>query len=238
MKGRIAICAALLWLPGFAFAADSAAAPFGMPMEDDAVFAHFVLDQFEALLGSRHELHWEADGWLGTDEHRLVLVTEGQARGGQVTQGLHELLYAQPISPFFDVQAGVRADLDSLGHRTWAALGIAGLAPYRVELSGTLYASDGGRYAARATATYDLLLTQQLVLTPNIEVNVYSKSDPKQERASGPSDVEAGLRLRYEFSRQFAPYVGVDFQHRAAPGDTPGATTNDVRVALGVHAWL
>lgn len=238
MKGGIGIVAALLVVPGVALAQNTSAAPFGMPMEDDGVFAHFVLDQFEALLGSRHELHWEADGWLGTDEHRLVLVTEGQARAGQVTQGLHELLYAHPISTFFDVQAGVRGDLDSLGHRTWAALGIAGLAPYRVQLSGTLYASDGGRYAARAAATYDLLLTQQLVMTPNIEINVYSKSDPTQQRASGPSDVESGLRLRYEFSRQFAPYVGVDFQHRTAPGYAPGATTNDVRVALGVHAWL
>jgi len=40
-------------------------------------------------------------------------------------------------------------------------------------------------------------------------VNLYSKADPVRMVGAGFSDIDTGLRLRYEFSRNFAPYLGV-----------------------------
>ena len=214
--------------------ADTAAAPFGMPMDDGRIFAHLLVDQFEARIGSPTAFRWDAQAWVGTDENRFYLLTEGEAQKGSVRDGQHELLYDHPISAFFDVQAGIRSDADSARNRTWAALGFAGLAPYFLELSATAYASDSGHYAARAMASYDLLLTQRLVLTPMAELNFYSKADPRRELDSGLSGLEAGLRVRYEITRKFAPYLGVSFERRSAPA----GTVNDTRIALGIRAWL
>jgi copper resistance protein B len=205
-----------------------------MPVADSRIFAHLLVDQFEARLGSSDAFWWDAQAWVGTDENRLYLLTEGEGASGAVTDGQHELLYDRPISTFFDVQAGMRTDLDSARSRSWAALGIAGLAPYFLQLSGTLYASDGGHYAARGTVAYDLLLTQRLILTPAVELNAYSRPDSVRLTGSGLSGIEAGLRLRYEITRKFAPYLGVSYERNAAPGVTLNAT----RVAVGVHAWL
>ena len=210
--------------------APASAAPFGMPVNDEAVFAHLLVDQFEARLGDSSALRWDAQAWVGTDENRLYLLTEGENHAGIVTDGQQELLYDRPLSPFFDLRAGVRSDLDSASRRTWAALGFAGVAPYFVEVSATLYASDTGHYAARVTASYDLLLTQHLILAPGVELNAYSKAEPGRRVDSGLSGIDAGLRLRYEITRKFAPYLGVSYER--------GIARSDTRVALGVRAWL
>jgi copper resistance protein B len=225
---------ALAQTAGAASGDAAAAAPFGMPMDDSRIFAHLLVDQFEARLGATDAFWWAAQAWMGTDENRLYLLTEGERANGKVSDGEDELLYARPISAFFDVQAGIRSDLDSAHNRTWAAVGIAGLAPYFLQLSGTVYASDGGHYAAKGTASYDLLFTQRLILTPAIELNAYSRRDSRRQTDSGLSGIEAGLRLRYELSRKFAPYLGVSYQRNVAPGSAVNAT----RVALGMHAWL
>lgn len=235
MKWRIAatLLVLSLGLPAGA-RADTSAAPFGMPMDDGRIFAHLLVDQFEARIASPSALRWDAQAWVGTDENRLYLLTEGEVENHAVMDGQHELLYDHPISSFFDVRAGIRNDADSARNRTWAALGISGLAPYFLELSATLYASDSGHYAARAFASNDLLLTQRLVLTPTVELNIYSKADPGRAIDSGLSGVEAGLRLRYEITRKFAPYLGVSFERKAVLGHT----VNNTRLALGIRTWL
>lgn len=205
-----------------------------MPMNDSVILAHLLVDQFEARLGASAAFWWEAEGWVGSDESRLYLLTEGEAANGVVTGGQHELLYDRPISTYFDLRAGVRGDVDSAHTRSWAALGIAGLAPYFVHLTGTLYASDGGHFAAKGTASYDLLLTQRWIVTPAVQINAYSRPDPDRRIGSGLSGIEAGMRLRYEISRKFAPYLGVSYERNVAAGAAVSAT----RIALGVRAWL
>lgn len=216
----------MLGLTASGAACAQSAAPFGMPMDDSRVFAHLLMDQFEARLGSSNAFWWDAQAWVGSDENRVYLLTEGETANGAVTDAQHELLYVHPVSAFFDVRAGIRTDTDSTQHRSWAALGIAGLAPYFVQLSGTVYASDSGHYAAKGTASYDLLLTQRLILTPAVELNVQS--------GGGLTGLEAGLRLRYEITRKIGPYLGVNYERNVAAGIEANAT----RVVLGLHAWL
>ncbi len=221
------------------------AAPFGNPVADDRVYAHGYFDQLEGRFGSGSYLRWDGQTWIGTDYNRLWLKSEGRYdvnRKGMVSDGDHEALYDRPISTYFDIQAGIRVDLDSMPTRTWAALGIQGLAIDFWNLEATIYASDGGHYALRTNASYDLLLTQRLILQPQFETNWYTRTDPGRRLGSGLSDVDMGLRLRYEFTRKLAPYVGVAYQ-RSFGGTSSyvredGGRVNDLRFLAGLRVWF
>ncbi len=214
------------------------------PVMDSTIFAHVLLDQFENRTnGPDNELRWDGEAWIGTDMNRLWLKSEGFADGSAVSDGDHEALYDRPIPhmKYFDAQVGVRSDLDSDPSRTWAALGIEGLVPYYFEFAPTLYISDGGHIAGRITGFYDVLLTQRWIVQPEAELNFYSKDDPARKVGSGLSDIDTGVRLRYEFSRKFAPYVG--FAYNGTYGNTAsyahqaGETTSDPRFVFGLRVW-
>ena len=161
---------------------------------------------------------------------------------GTVGDGQQQFLYSRAITTYFDLQGGLRSDIDSRRTRNWAALGIQGLAPYFFDLELTGYASDERHLAAKLEASYDLLLTQRLILQPQIELDLYSKADPARLVGAGFSDVDTGLRLRYEFSRNFAPYIGVvyegQFGQTASYAKRAGESTGDFRFALGVRIWF
>ena len=215
------------------------------PVEDNQIFAHVLLGEFEGRTnGPNNELRWDGEGWIGTDTNRLWLKSEGFSNNSTVSDGDHEALYDRliPHMRYFDAQIGVRADLDSGPTRTWAAVGIEGLAPYRFEFAPTLYIRDGGHVAGRLTGSYDLLLTQRWIVQPEAELNFYSKDDPSRQIGSGLSDLDAGVRLRYEISRKFAPYIG--FSYAAKYGNTArfarqaGETTSDHRLVFGLRLWF
>lgn len=218
-------------------------AAFVPPVMDNMIFTHVLLDQLEGRVGgSNPSFKWDGQGWSGTDYNKIWVKTEGQVSGnGRVEDGIQQFLYDRAISTYFDLQAGVRLDLDSGPTRTWAALGVQGLAVYFFDLEATVYAGDQGRFAGRLVASYDLLLTNRLILQPEVEMNFYSKSDPARVVGSGLSDIDAGLRLRYEFSRKFAPYIGVAYQGKFGQTATfarnEGESPNAVLFTFGVRAW-
>jgi copper resistance protein B len=226
-------------------AADTnAAAPYGVsPVDDQRIYVHGLLDQFEARLGGENSFRWDGQAWAGTDTNRLWLKSEGFVNGnGKVEDGTHELLYSRPISTYFDLQGGLRYDIDSGPSRRWAAFGIQGLAPQFFDVEATAYVSDSGHFAARAKASYDILLTQRLILQPEAELNLYSKADPGRGVGSGFADLDAGLRLRYEISRKFAPYIGVAYQQKFGGTATfarqEGESVRDVRFVFGIRSWF
>jgi copper resistance protein B len=214
------------------------------PVMDRMILVHGILDQFEGRTDGRTpDFRWSGEGWIGTDYDKFWVKTEGFRRSnGTVDDGQHEFLYDRAVSTFFDVQAGLRSDLDSRRTRNWAALGFEGLAPLFWHIQGTGYASDSGHFAARFEASYDLLLTNTLILQPQLEVNVYSKSDPARLVGAGISEIDTGLRLRYEFDRKFAPYIGVAYEGKF--GQTAsflrraGESTSGVRFVFGVRTWF
>lgn len=216
--------------------------PFGPPVDDEHVWAHAILDQFEGRLGGENSLRWEGEAWTGTDTHRLWLKSEGELQRGKLADVQHEILYDHPISTYFDLQAGLRYDLDSLPGRGWAALGVEGLAPDFFHVSATAYASDTGHYAAKLIGSYDLLITQRLILQPEMELNLYTKTDPRRLVGSGFSDLDTGLRLRYEISRKFAPYIGIADEKQFGRTGTltalAGKKTDALRFVVGLRSWL
>ncbi len=227
-------------LSGSAWADDMPGMKMGAEMGmGDAIFAHALLDQAEGRLGD--QFRWDGQGWIGGDYDKLWIKSEGMAGHGRVEDGQHELLYDRAITAFFDAQFGVRADLDSRASREWAAFGVQGLAPYFLDVEATAYVGDGGRIAARFRLSYDLLLTQNLILQPEAELDLYGADDPARHIGAGLSDIDTGLRLRYEISRKLAPYAGISY--RGAFGGTAdyarrdGESTGDMRFVVGIRAW-
>jgi copper resistance protein B len=187
-------------------------------------------------------LVWEAEGWLGYDLNKLWIKTDGNYLDDRVEEVEVQALYSRAIAPFWDVQIGWRGDLRPKPERNWLALGIKGLAPYSFDIDAAFFIGESGQTAFRLAAEYEIMLTQRWVLVPDIEVNLHGRDDQEVGIGSGLSDIEAGLRLRYEITREFAPYIGVNWTHLY--GDTAdfaseeGEDTDDVRFVVGLRAWF
>ena len=158
-----------------------------------------------------------------------------------VTDADLEALWARPLARWWDVVAGVRHEFEPQDARSWLALGVTGIMPYQFHLQVTAYVGEQGRTALQLESEYQLLLTNRLILQPRLELNAYGKDDPLRGTGSGLSDLELGLRLRYEIRREFAPYVGVAWVHRlgrtAALTRAGGADASDLQVLVGLRAW-
>jgi copper resistance protein B len=213
------------------------------PVMDRGIFAHVIFNELEGRFSDANpEFRWEGQGWVGTDYDKLWIKSEGTVSNGALDDGQQQFLYSRAITTYFDLQGGLRSDLDSRPTRNCAALGIQGLAPYFFDLEVTGYVSSQGHLAAKLEASYDLLLTQRLILQPQVELNVYSKGDLARRVGAGFSDIDAGLRLRYEFSRKFAPYIGVAYEGKfgqtANFARQAGESTGDVRFVFGLRLWF
>jgi len=214
------------------------------PIDDRRIEFHVLLEQAEVRsTGSSNNARYEGLAWAGTDYDKLYVKFEGTRRNnGKFGDGINEVLYARAVSTYFDVQTGVRIDLDDGRGRTWYALGIQGLAVQFFNAEATAYVSTGGHYAAKFNVSYDIPITNRLYVQPQAELNVYSKPDPGRGVGSGLGELDAGVRLRYEISRKFAPYVGVSYQkgfgQTAKFSRQEGAPVSDVRFLFGVRTWF
>ena len=214
-----------------------------MEMNDAAAFGKLLVDQLEWRRGDGAEgPAWDALGWYGTDYDKLWFRTEGVRIGSVTEDARAELLWDRIFSRWWSVQTGVRHDFGDGPSRNWLALGVQGLAPYFFQIEATAYVGDAGRTAVRFRAQYELLFTQRLILQPELEVNAYGKDDPERQIGAGFSDLQLGLRLRYEIRREFAPYLGVAwFRNLGKTADMVRAAGNDpsvVQVLAGIRFWL
>ena len=185
---------------------------------------------------------WDVEAWYGGDINRFVLKAEGE---GGLKEGVDEAevqtLYSRAVGPYFDLQAGLRYDFEP-GQRTYATLGFEGLAPYWFEVEGAAFLSDRGDLSARFEATYDLRLTQKLILQPHAEINLALQDVPEARTGSGVSDTELSLRLRYEIRRELAPYIGVSWQRKfggsADFARAAGEGVSSTSLVVGLRGWF
>lgn len=185
---------------------------------------------------------WEVTSWFGSDLNRLWLRSEGEREDGITASANLEALYGRSITPWWDLVVGVKHDFKPGRSQDWLAVGVQGMSPYKFEVQATAYVGASGRVAANIEAEYDVLLTNRLILQPLLEVDLNGSQDTRRGVGSGLSTLEAGLRLRYEFSRRFAPYVGV--VHERSFGNTAdlrrdeGEVREDTRIVAGVRIWF
>ena len=159
---------------------------------------------------------WDGQARIGTDDYKLTLKSEGEfeTREDKVETAEFQFLYQRTVSEFFDAQIGLRHDIKPDPSRTYAVVGMNGLAPQWFEVDASLFVSQKGDVSARVALEYDLLFTQRLVLEPSLEINVALTDDEPTGVGAGVSDIELGLRLRYEIAREFAPYIGVNWERK------------------------
>ena len=212
----------------------------------ESINSYWALDRLEAwdVDADGTGMAWEARGWVGSDLNRLWLRSEGKRVGGSTESADVEVLYGRAFARWWDAVAGVRHDFGFGGSpsRTYAALGIIGLAPYKFEVDATAYLGESGQVGLGAGAEYEMLFTNRLIGQWLVEAKAWSKDDPAVGMGSGLSQVEAGFRLRYEFHRQFAPYVGVvwerAFGRTADQRRAQSADIDDTRIVAGIRIWF
>jgi copper resistance protein B len=214
-----------------------------MQMDDRERTGMVLFDQLEwRNTAEGNALAWDAEGWYGGDGNKVWLRSEGERVAGTTQNARADLLWDHTFARWWSVQAGGRQDFGAGPGRTWAAIGVQGLAPYWFNTEATFYVGEQGRTAMRLKTEYELLFTQRLILQPEAEANLYGKADPERQLGSGLSDLEIGLRLRYEVRREFAPYIGVvwsrQFGGTADRVRESGGNPSDVQFVAGVRAWF
>lgn len=196
----------------------------------------------------RNALLIDGQAWIGRDLSKLWFKTELEIIDGLTEEAELQALYSRAYVPNWDIQFGIRQDYQLINNGidsnqlTWATLGLQGLTPYFFEIDAAVFLGKSGRSALRIEAEYEFFLTQKLILSPEIEINLYGKDDPKVGIGSGLSDVELGLRLRYEISREFAPYIGINWSKKS--GDSAdyarakGESEANTYWVVGIRAWF
>jgi len=196
-----------------------------------------IMDKLEILNNDENTRVWEGSFYIGYDIDKLYVYSDGEATSDGLEFSQNELVYSRAIAPFWDIQAGVAYDKYANASRTWGEVAIAGLAPYFFESRAALLLNGEGNVGLRLDLEYEALLTQKLILTPSFEAEFYSKDDPELQLGSGLSSLEAGLRLRYEIVREFAPYIGVTWDRNY--GNTYDYNpVNETDLLVGVRFWF
>jgi copper resistance protein B len=205
-------------------------------------FVSLNLAEYQARKG-RDAFRWEGEAWYGGDIHRLTIKSEGETVFGEGVEAAEaQLLYSRAIGPYFNAQAGIRQDFGHGADRTHAVIGVEGLAPYWFEAEGALFLSDKGDLTARIEGSYDQRITQKLILQPMAEVNLAAQDAPESGIGAGLSEIELGLRLRYEIVREIAPYVGFEWAHKigasARFARADGEEVDSLGIVAGVKLWF
>lgn len=147
-------------------------------------------------------------------------------------------LKGAPVPPRVKHHAAI-TDPKTRGH---LVLGVQGLAPYMWHVDLAAFLSDRGDLTARLEGEYDQKITQRLILQPRIELKLAAQDIPERNTGAGLVKIEPGLRLRYEVVREFAPYIGVEYE--ALLGETAdiararGEDPSGWKVLVGLRAWF
>lgn len=215
----------------------------GHAVHDTSINYFVLFDQFEWQSGAgANGPSIDTRGWVGRDRDRLWFRAEGDGADGRVEEAQTHLLYGRQISRWWDIVGGIRQDFRPGPAQTWAAFGVQGLAPYQFDISATAYVGASGRTHVRFEVEYELLLTNRLIAQPLFETEIYGKSDPEHAFGAGLATTDLGVRLRYEFKREFSPYVGMTWKNKwgetadlaRAAGHDPGSA----RFVTGLRLWF
>lgn len=206
-------------------------------MMDDPVISKFTMDKLEVSDQEDNPIIWETDFWIMKGLQRLVIKSEGESVNGE-SESHNLLLYGQGIAPYWDLQLGLGYDTHEEYSHNWGVIGLSGMAPYFFETDAYALVDGDGTLGLRLSTEYEALITQRLILSPEAELKAYSGEITELKIGSGLSSLGIGLRLRYEFTRKFAPYVGIEWHQTF--GDTADYHEEDQETSLvaGLRFWF
>lgn len=232
----------LVFIPLCVMAATSVEAEPHAHMQSDPLLAKLMIDRLEVRdVEGPNPVKWDIQGWLGGDLRKLWLKSEGRYVDGETAAAELQVLYDRAVSPYWNVQAGWRGDLEPDPQRDWFTMGLRGLAPYFIDLDVSLFFGEGGRSALRIKTDYEWKLARRWILSPDLEANAYGEDDAARGTGSGLSDAQIGLRLRYQVTRHISPYVGVEGRRRFGATEdfvrTSGKRADNAWWLAGVSVW-
>lgn len=222
------------------------AANFGVvPVHDNQIFAMVQADRFEYQARDGSDLLlWDMQAWIGDDYNKLYLESEGEylLDPEEFEEIGLELFYGRNVATFWDLRAGLRHDFKPDPDRTFAAFGVQGMAPYEFEIDATAYLSEDGDISATLEAEYHILFSQRLILQPRLELSAAVQEVEEYGVGQGFNSIELGLRLRYEISRKFAPYIGIAWSKKLGEtadfAEAEGEDTDVFSTVAGIGWWF
>lgn len=215
-------------------------------MEHNMGMALFDRLEYSVPDNGEEAVVWDFQGWYGGDINRVYLKSEGenvQGDGEDAEFESLELLYSRLVADFWELQGGMGYQggvfSDDHAERTYAVVGLQGVMPYGIETDVSLQLSDDGDLAASFEGEYDLRLTQRLYLQPRTEIAVAASEVEEFGVGEGLNSVRVGMRLGYEVTRRFAPYVGAywvkEYGDTADLSRASGDSSEDTGVVAGVR---
>ena len=186
---------------------------------------------------------WDVQGWYGGDINKLLLKSEGDFSFSEdaIEEAEVQALWSRAISPYFDLQAGVRWDFEP-DDRVHGVLGVRGTVPYGFNIDASTFVSGQGDVTARIEIEYEIKVTKRLGVEPRVELELAAQDIPDLNVGAGITDFDLGIRAHYEVRREITPYIGVELQ--AAFGDTAaivrgmGGDPRQTVFVVGVSAWF
>ena len=222
--------------------------PYALPVTEQLIladqhnFSRLIVNRLEYMeTKEKGSGRYDIQAWFGKTYNRFVIKAEGETAENSLRDSKTELLWSRAVSKFWDTQLGLRLDHGDGPARSWFAAGVQGLAPYWFDVHATAFIGENGRTAIGFEAEYEGRLTQRLILKPRVDINIYGRADEQRGIGSGLSDVTLGLRIQYQFTRQFVPYIGVESKQRF--GETAdllgaGIDSRDTRWVAGLRLWF
>jgi len=204
---------------------------------DDPLLFYLKADKFEVRDSDEGSLQvWELDAWLGHDLDKLWLKSSGERHRGEVERNEIDILYSKAISPYWDLQMGLRHEFRPKPAEDSIGIGVMGLAPYLLEIDANAFVNDDGDINVRLDVEYEYLFSQRLVLVPNLELDLNSDDHNTRGIVSGLSAAELGLRLHYEIRRELSPYVGINYEKRF--GNASLQESSETQLLAGLSFWF
>ena len=203
-----------------------------------------LIDQAEARIRRGGDGYFlNAEAWYGGDINKAWFKTEVEGDfGSKPEQAEFQALWSHAIDPWYDFQTGLRYDAAPDSNTAHLVVGVQGLAPYWIEIDAAAFLSTRGDLTARFEAEHDVRITQKLILQPRAELDFALQDIPREAIGAGLSTGELGLRLRYQVTQQFGPYLGVAYDR--AFGDTrkfrrrEGEGLGGFSFVTGVRFWF
>ena len=206
-------------------------------MMDDPLLYKVTVEELEQQFNDEKIVSWDGNIWVGYDINKIYLYSEGEKPEHGDTESEHQLVYSRAIAPFWDIQFGIGYDKGEDAEHTWGVLAMSGLAPYFFETRAALLIGEDGNIGLRLETEYEALLTQKLIASPTLSTKIYSKDTPEMDIGKGISNLTLGVRLRYEITREFAPYIGVEWQKSF--GNTKAYhPLDEAYLTAGIRFWF
>lgn len=210
---------------------------------DDPLLFYLKADKLEVRDTDEGSLQvWEFDAWLGKDLNKLWIKSSGERHDGEVESNEIDILYSKAISPYWDLQMGLRHEFRPKPEEDWIGIGFNGLAPYLFEIDVSLFINDDSVASFDLEAEYEYMFTQRVILVPTLEMNFLSDDEPTKGTGSGLTVAELGFRVHYEIRREFSPYIGINYEKKF--GDTAdfveadGGESSETQFLLGLSFWF